>query len=53
MASDGGANVGEQLFVVPRLLDKVFRAGADGFDHVVYRAVGGDHDDRQSRAGAP
>ena len=47
VAGDGRANVGQQLFVVPRLLNKVFRAGADGLDHVVHRAVGGDHDDRQ------
>ncbi len=47
VAGDGGANVGEQLFVVPGLLDEVFRAGADGFDDVVDGAVGGDHDDRQ------
>ncbi len=47
MAGDGGANVGQQLFVVPGLLDKVFRAGADGFNDVVHGAVGGDHDDRQ------
>ena len=53
VAGDGGADVGEQFFVVPRLLDEVFRAGADGFDDVVDGAVGGDHDDRQSRAGAP
>ncbi len=46
-AGDGGADVGQQLFVVPRLLNKVFRAGADGFDDVVHGAVGGDHDDRQ------
>ena len=49
MAGDGGADVGQQFLVVPRLLDKVFRAGADGLDHVVYGAVGGDHDDRQLR----
>ena len=47
MAGDGRANVGQQLFVVPGLLDKVFSAGADGLDHVVDGAVGGDHDDRQ------
>ncbi len=47
VAGDGGADVGEQLFVVPGLLDEVFRAGADGFDDVVDGAVGGDHDDRQ------
>ena len=47
MAGDGGADVGQQLFVVPGLLDEVFRAGADGFDDVVHGAVGGDHDDGQ------
>jgi hypothetical protein len=47
MAGDGGANVGQQLFVVPGLLDEVLRAGADGLDDVVHGAVGGDHDDRQ------
>ncbi len=49
MAGDGGADVGQQLLVVPGLLDEVFRAGADGFDDVVHGAVGGDHDDRQLR----
>ncbi len=47
MAGDGGANVGQQLLVVPGLLDEVFSAGADGFDDVVDGAVGGDHDDGQ------
>ena len=47
VAGDGGADVGQQLFVVPGLLDEVFSAGADGFDDVVHGAVGGDHDDRQ------
>ena len=47
VAGDGGANVGEQLLVVPRLLDEVFRAGADGVDYVADRAEGGDHDDRK------
>ena len=49
VARNGGADVGQQLFVVPRLLDEVFRAGADGLDHVVDGAVGGDHDDRRLR----
>ena len=49
MAGDGGADVGQQLLVVPGLLDEVFRAGADGLDDVVHGAVGGDHDDRQLR----
>ena len=46
-AGDGGADVGEQLFVVPGLLDKVLGAGADRIDDVVDGAVGGNHDDRQ------
>ena len=45
VASDGGADVGEEFFVVPGLLDEVFRACADGVDDVADRAVGGDHDD--------
>ncbi len=45
MTGDGGANVGEQLLVVPWLLDEVLRAGTDGIDDVADRAVGGDHDD--------
>ena len=47
VAGDGGADVGEELFVVPGLLDEVFGAGADGVDDVADGAVGGDHDDRQ------
>ena len=47
VARDRGANVGEQLFVVPGLLDEVLRPGADGVDDIVDGAVGGDHDDRQ------
>jgi hypothetical protein len=47
VAADGGADVGEQLLVVPRLLDEVLGAGADGVDHVRDGAEGGDHDDRQ------
>ena len=47
MASDGGANVGQQLFVVPGLLNEVFRAGADRVHDIVHGAVGGNHDDRQ------
>ncbi len=47
VAGDGRADVGQELFVVPGLLDEVLSAGADGFDDVVDGAVGGDHDDRQ------
>ncbi len=45
MPRNGGANVGEQLLVVPGLLDEVLGAGADGVDDVAHGAVGGDHDD--------
>jgi len=47
VSSDGGADVGQQLLVVPGLLDEVFRAGPDGIHHIVNGAVGSDHDDRQ------
>ena len=42
---DGGADVGEEFFVVPGLLDEVLGAGTDGIDDVADRAEGGDHDD--------
>ena len=45
MASDGRADVGEKLLVVPRLLDEVLGARADGIDDVADGAEGGDHDD--------
>src|SRR5579875_1762675 len=45
VAAYGRANVGKQLLVVPRLLDEVLRARADGVHNVVHFAVGGDHDD--------
>ncbi len=47
MASDGRADVGEKLLVVPRLLDEVLGARADGIDDVADGAEGGDHDDRK------
>ena len=47
VAGDGGADIGEQLLVVPGLLDEVFSAGADRVHHVAYCPEGGDHDDRQ------
>ncbi len=47
MASDSGANVGQQLLVVPWLLDEVLRACTNRVDHVTYRTERGDHDDRQ------
>ena len=53
LPADRGADVGEQLLVVPRLLDEVLRARADGVDDVAYRPVRGDHDDRQIRAARP
>ena len=34
VAADGGADIGEELFVVPGLLDEVVGAGADGFDDI-------------------
>ena len=43
------ANVSEQLFVVPGLLDEVRRARLDGVDDVADGAVRGDHDDGQIR----
>ena len=49
MAGNGGADVGQQLFVVPGLLDEVFSTGAHCFNDVVDGAVGGDHDDRKLR----
>ncbi len=42
-----GAHVGQQLFVVPGLLNEVGRARLHGVDGVLDRAIGGDHDDRQ------
>src|SRR5713226_2127874 len=41
MPGDGGADVGEQLFVVPRLLDEVLRTGTDSVYDVADRAVCG------------
>ena len=48
IAGNGGADIGEELFVVPGLLDEVLRAAADGVDDVIDGAEGGDHDDGQS-----
>ena len=45
MPADGRANVRQQLFVVPWLLDEVFRARADRIDHVADGAVRRNHDD--------
>ncbi len=49
LASDGGAHVGLQLFVGPRLGDEVGRASLDGGYRVFRGAIGGDHDDRHLR----
>ena len=46
-ATDGASHVGQQLLVVPGLLDEVGRARLHGVDGVLYRAVRGDHDHRQ------
>ena len=46
-ARDRGADVGEQLLVVPGLLDEVLRACPDRVHNIAYRPEGGDHDDRQ------
>ncbi len=40
-------DVGQQLLVVPRLLDEVGRARLHSIDSVFDRAVSGDHDDSQ------
>ena len=53
LPGDGRANIGQKLFVVPRLLDKVLRSAIHRVDHVADRAVGGDHDDRQVRLALP
>ena len=41
----GGANVGEQLLVVPRLLDEVLRTGTNRIHNVADCAVRRNHDD--------
>jgi hypothetical protein len=45
VSGHGGADIGEELFVIPRLLDEVFGAGTNGIDDVAYGPEGGDHDD--------
>ena len=45
VTSDSSADVSEELFIVPGLLDEIFRTCADGVDDIADRAVGGDHDD--------
>ena len=47
LLADRGADVGEQLLVVPGLLDEVRGAGADGIHDIADSSVGRDHDDRQ------
>jgi hypothetical protein len=42
---DRVADVGQQFFVVPGLLDEICRAALNGLHGVFYRAVGGNHDD--------
>ncbi len=49
VASDCGANVGQQLLVVPRLLDKVLRTRADGINDVAHCTERRNHDDWESR----
>ncbi len=43
MPCDRRADIGQQLLVVPRLLNEVLRARAHRFDDVFDRTVGGDH----------
>ena len=45
LASDGRTHVGQQFFVVPRLLDEVCGSGLHGAHRVLHRAIGRDHDD--------
>src|ERR1700761_4632560 len=47
LLADGQADVGEQLLVVPGLLDEVRGAGADCIHDVAHSSVSRDHDDRQ------
>ena len=49
MPADRRANVGQQLLVVPRLLNEVLRARANRVHHVRHRAVRRNHDHRQVR----
>ena len=49
MAGHGGANIGQQLLVVPGLLDEVGGPGLHRLHRIFHCAVGGDHDDRQLR----
>ena len=49
LAGDGGAHIGQQLFVVPWLLDEIGCPRLHGVDRILHRAVGGDHDDRMLR----
>jgi hypothetical protein len=49
----GSAHVGQQLFVVPWLLDEIRGAGLHGADGVLDRAVGSDHDDGLLRMRQP
>jgi hypothetical protein len=49
MARDGCPNVGQQLLVIPWLLDEVLGARADRIDDVAHGAEGSDHDDGKLR----
>ena len=49
MPPDGGANIGQQLLVVPRLLNEVLRPRVDRIDHVRDLAKRRNHNDRQRR----
>ena len=53
LAGDGGAHVGQQFLVVPRLLDEVGGAGLHGAHRVLHRPIGGDHDDGLLRMQQP
>ena len=45
--TDGGADVEQQLLVIPGLLDEVVGSCTNGFDDVADGAIRGDHDDRE------
>ena len=49
MAGHCGANVGQQFFIVPGLLDEIRRARLHRLDGIFNRAVGGNHDHRELR----
>ena len=47
LLGDGGTDVREEFFVIPRLLDEVVSTGVQRVDDVADGAVSGDHDDWQ------